>query len=261
LAAFLISGDPPSVTLMPKSSKPSSSSLCAKVALITGASRGIGLAIARALAAEGCHLILTGRSASSLDKAGRELTHQAVRVLARACDVRDPESVRALASASKKQFRRVDILINNAGITQPSLSVEKLDYETWKDVIDTNLNGVFLVTREILPLMRHGGTIVNNLSLAATRVFPGMSAYDASKFGALGFTDTLREELRPRGIRVIALIPGATDTDIWNTLWPEAPRKKMMSPETVARAVVSVLSLPENSTVEELKLQPTTGAL
>ena len=235
--------------------------LSGKVALITGAGRGIGFAIAQALAAEGCHLILAGRSASSLEKAGRELTRPGVRVLTQACDVRDPESVRALATASKKQFRSVDILINNAGITQPSLMVEKLDYETWKDVIDTNLNGMFLVTHEILPLLRRGGTIVNNLSLAATRVFPGMSAYDASKFGALGFTDTLREELRPKGIRVVALIPGATDTEIWDTLWPAAPRKKMMSPETVASAVVSVLSLPENSTVEELKLQPTTGTL
>lgn len=246
---------------MPKSSKPSSSPLSDKVALITGASRGIGLAIARALAERGCHLIVAARSASALREAGRELVRRRIRVVTQACDVRDPESVKALAAAARKQFRRVDILINNAGITQPSIPVDELDYQTWKDVIDTNLNGTFLVTREILPLMRRGGTVVNNLSLAATRVFAGMSAYDASKFGALGFTDTLREELRPKGIRVIALIPGATDTEIWNTLWPDAPRKKMMSPETVASAVVSALSLPENSTVEEIKLQPTSGAL
>jgi 3-oxoacyl-[acyl-carrier protein] reductase len=246
---------------MHKSSKPSSHLLSGKVALITGASRGIGLAIARALAGKGCHLVLAGRSPSSLEKAGRELGRGGTRVLTRGCDVRDPESVKALAAAVKKQFRRVDILINNAGISQASLSVEKLDYDTWKDVIDTNLNGMFLVTHEILPLMRDGSTIVNNLSLAATRVFAGMSAYDASKFGALGFTDTLREELRPKRIRVIALIPGATDTDIWSTLWPDAPREKMMSPETVATAVVNALLLPENSTVEELKMQPTTGTL
>ena len=246
---------------MPKRPSTTRSPLSGKVALITGASRGIGLAIARVLAAEGCHLIVAGRSTSTLKKAGRELTRRRIRVLTQACDVRDPQSVKILAAAARKQFRRVDILINNAGITQPSLFVEKLDYATWKDVIDTNLNGMFLVTHGILPLMRRGGTIVNNLSLAATRVFAGMSAYDASKYGALGFTDTLREELRSKGIRVIALIPGATDTEIWETLWPDAPRKKMMSPETVASAVVSALSLPENSTVEEIKLQPTSGAL
>jgi len=244
---------------MPK--RQTHSSLAGKVALITGASRGIGLAIARALATQGCHLLITGRNLPQLEKASRELARQKVRVVARPCDVRDPKSVKALAAAAKRQFRHVDILVNNAGISQPGVTVDKLDYEMWRDVIDTNLTGTFLVTHEILPLMRRGGTIVNNLSLAATRVFPGLSAYDASKWGALGFTDTLREELRPKGIRVIALIPGATDTDIWNTLWPDAPRKKMMSPETVANALVSALSLPENSTVEEIKLQPTAGTL
>ena len=244
---------------MPK--RQTHTSLTGKVALITGASRGIGLAIARALATQGCHLLITGRTLPQLEKASRELAGQKVTVVAQTCDVRDPKSVKALAISAKKQFLHVDILINNAGISQPSLTVDKLDYETWRDVIDTNLTGTFLVTHQIMPLMRRGGTIVNNLSLAATRVFPGLSAYDASKYGALGFTDTLREELRPKGIRVIALIPGATDTDIWNALWPDAPRKKMMSPETVATALVSALSLPENSTVEEIKLQPTTGPL
>jgi NAD(P)-dependent dehydrogenase (short-subunit alcohol dehydrogenase family) len=244
---------------MPK--RQSHAPLAGKVALITGASRGIGFAIARALAAEDCHLLITGRNLPQLEKVSRELGRQKMRVVVQACDVRDPKSVKALAATAKKQFRHVDILINNAGISQPSLTVDKLDYQTWRDVIDTNLTGTFLVTHEILPLMRRGGTIVNNLSLAATRVFPGLSAYDASKYGALGFTETLREELRSKGIRVIALIPGATDTDIWNTLWPDAPRKKMMSPETVANALVSALSLPENSTVEEIKLQPTAGTL
>lgn len=235
--------------------------LSGKVALITGASRGIGLAIARALAAQGCELILTGRNLSPLEKARRELSRKRGRVVAQVTDVRDPRSVKALASAVKKQFRRVDILINNAGISHAGLPVETLDYQSWKDVIDTNLTGLFLVTHDILPLMPRGGAIVNNLSIAATRVFPGSSAYNASKHGALGFNDTLREELRPKGIRVIALLPGATDTEIWNTLWPEAPRNKMMSPDTVARAVVCALSLPENSTVEELKLLPSAGTL
>jgi NAD(P)-dependent dehydrogenase (short-subunit alcohol dehydrogenase family) len=182
-------------------------------------------------------------------------------VLVTRCDVRDPESVRTLAARVKKQFGWVDVLINNAGIAHRSLPVEKLSYEEWKAVIDTNLTGTFLVTRAILPLMRRGGTIVNNLSIAARRVFPGSSAYNASKHGALGLTDTLREELRPKGIRVIALLPGATDTEIWNTLWPDAPRKKMLSAETVAHAVVDALRLPENSTVEELTIVPSAGTL
>ena len=231
------------------------------MALVTGASRGIGLAIARSLAAEGCDLVISGRKSPPLEKAGRELTRIGSRVLAKVCDVRDPESVQSLAASVKKQFGRVDILINNAGITHRSLTLEKLSYTDWKAVIDTNLTGTFLVTRAILALMPDGGTIVNNLSVAAKRVFPGWSAYNTSKHGALGLTNTLREELRPRGIRVIALLPGATDTDIWDTPWPDAPRKNMMSAETVAKALVDALTLPGGSTVEELTIAPTSGSL
>jgi NAD(P)-dependent dehydrogenase (short-subunit alcohol dehydrogenase family) len=235
--------------------------LSGQIALITGASRGIGLALAQALAAEGCTLILTSRNKSSLEKHARDLTRQGVRVLTHACDVRDPNSVADLAATIRKTFRRLDILMNNAGIAHASHPVDKLPIEDWRDVIDTNLTGTFLVCRALLPLMKRGATIVNNLSIAATRVFPNSSAYNASKHGALGLTDTLREELRPRGIRVIALLPGATDTDIWTTLWPTAPRKKMMSPATVAKALVSTLVLPANSTVEELTILPTSGTL
>jgi short-subunit dehydrogenase len=102
---------------------------------------------------------------------------------------------------------------------------------------------------------------VNNLSIAATRVFTGSAAYNASKHAALGFTNTLREELRARGIRVIGLQSGATDTDIWKTLWPQAPRKKMMSAETVARAVLDAILLPPGATVETLEILPSVGTL
>lgn len=246
---------------MPKTSKrPTQRRLKGQTALITGASRGIGLAIAQALADEGCNLLLAGRTIGSLEKTARKLSSK-VRVLPKICDVRDPHAVRALAHALKKQFRRLDILINNAGIAHPNLPVAKLPYHVWRSVIDTNLTGTFLVTREMLPLMRRGGTIVNNLSIAATQVFAGSAAYNASKHGALGLTDTLREELRERGIRVVALMPGATDTDIWDTLWPKAPRRKMMSTDTIAHALIAALALPENSTMEQLTITPTGGAL
>ncbi len=128
-------------------------------------------------------------------------------------------------------------------------------------MIDTNLTGTFLVTQAALAIMKRGGTIVNNLSIVANRAFAGSAAYTASKHGALGLTNTLREELRPKGIRVIALLPGATNTEIWNTFWPQAPRKKMMSPATVAAAVVNAILLPPNSTVETLEILPTAGLL
>jgi NAD(P)-dependent dehydrogenase (short-subunit alcohol dehydrogenase family) len=247
---------------VPKTAKRSQKpALKDKVAVITGASRGLGLAMARALAAHGCHLVITGRALPRLAKAGRELSRVGVRVLAKACDVREEESVVALAASVRNQFGHVDILINNAGVAHANLPATKLPYQIWREVLETNLTGVFLVTREITPLMRKGSAIVNNLSIAATRPFPGMAAYNASKHGALGFTNTLREELRSSGIRVIALLPGATNTDIWQSFWPDAPRAKMMTPETIAQAVVSALMLAENATVEELAILPTAGVL
>jgi NAD(P)-dependent dehydrogenase (short-subunit alcohol dehydrogenase family) len=236
-------------------------SLRGRVALITGATRGIGLALAQALTTQGCDLILAGRSQSALARIRRELSRGKPRVLTEPCDVRDPSSVDALFRATRKQFGRLDILINNAGIAHPNLAIDQLPFALWKDVMATNLDGMFLITQAALPFMKRGGTIVNNLSLAATRVFAGSAAYNASKHGALGFTSTLREELRPKGIRVIGLLAGATDTDIWKTLWPQAPRRKMMSPKTVAEAIVCAITLASRATVETLEILPTSGTL
>lgn len=242
--------------------------LAGRLALITGANRGIGLAIARVLACEGCNLIITGRDERSLAKARMELdrlqsqTFQGkknVPVLAQSCDVRSPDSVDYLFALVRGLHKPLDILINNAGIGHPNRTVADLPYPTWMEVIDTNLNGLFLMTQAALAVMKRGSTIVNNLSISAERVFPGSSAYNASKHGALGFTNTLREELRPKGIRVIVLMPGATDTAIWDAMWPKAPRRKMMSAETVARTVVDALLLPESATVEKIVVMPSNG--
>jgi NAD(P)-dependent dehydrogenase (short-subunit alcohol dehydrogenase family) len=232
-----------------------------QVALITGASRGIGLALARVLAAEQCSLVLTGRDEKALYKASTELKLRKIKVLAVPCDVRDPHSVDALFRSIRREFRRLDIVINNAGIAHPNLQVENLPFPTWKDVFATNLDGTFLVTQAALAMMKRGATIVNNLSIAANRVFPGSAGYNASKHAALGFTNTVREELRPRGIRVIGLLPGATNTDIWKTLWPQAPRRKMMSGQTIAEATLAAILLPQNATVENLEILPTAGTL
>lgn len=235
--------------------------LSGRLALITGANRGIGLAIARALAHEGCHLIITGRDERTLAKARSELEKLKIPVLAQSCDVRIPESVDYLFALVRGLHKPLDILINNAGIGHPNRTVGDLPYPTWMEVVDTNLNGLFLMTQAALAVMKRGSTIVNNLSIAAERVFPGSAAYNASKHGALGFTNTLREEMRPKGIRVIALMPGATDTAIWDAMWPEAPRRKMISAETIARTVVDALRVPENTTVEKIVVMPSTGTL
>jgi NAD(P)-dependent dehydrogenase (short-subunit alcohol dehydrogenase family) len=213
------------------------------------------------LAAEGCDLVLTARTQSTLNKASREMAKHRIDLLPMVCDVHVPVAVESLFTIVEGRFHHLDILVNNAGIGHPNLEVERLSFQAWREVIETNLNGMFLVTQYAMPLMKPGAVIVNNLSIAAKRVFPGSSAYNASKHGALGFTNTLREEVRKKGIRVIALLPGATDTAIWKTMWPDAPRKKMMPPETVAAAVVGVLTLPADSTVEELVILPSGGTL
>ena len=184
-----------SAPLLTKLRSNTTTRLSGHTALITGATRGIGLAIARALAAERCNLVLTARDESALKKVSRELARQKIRILAQSCDVRDPHSVDALFRSVRREFNSLDIVINNAGIAHPNLPVEKLPFPIWKAVLETNLDGTFLVTQAALAIMQRGATIVNNLSVAANRVFPGSAAYNASKHAALGFTSTLREVL------------------------------------------------------------------
>jgi NAD(P)-dependent dehydrogenase (short-subunit alcohol dehydrogenase family) len=246
-----------SKTLSPLAKSP----LANHLALVTGANRGIGFEIASALAREGCDLVMTARDGKSLGQAVRQIEKLGVQVLAQICDVRDPASVDYLFALVRRLRRPLDFLINNAGIAHPGRNVSEMPYPMWRDVIETNLTGMFLVTQAGLAVMKKGSVIVNNLSVAAESVFPGSAAYCASKHGALGFTDTLREELRAKGIRVIALLPGATDTDIWSTMWPKAPRKKMMSAATVARAAVNALMLPADSVVEKIVIRPRGGTL
>jgi NAD(P)-dependent dehydrogenase (short-subunit alcohol dehydrogenase family) len=232
-----------------------------KVAVITGGGSGIGLAMARIFAASGYAVVITGREAKRLEKAAKTISGDKKQVTGISCDVRDPASVEKFFREVGKQHSRIDVLINNAGVAHALAPVDQLPIETWNEVIDTNLTGTFLVTRAALSLMRTGGTIVNNLSVAALQPFAGMSAYNASKFGALGFTRALREDLRKRGIRVLALLPGATDTEIWGQFWKDAPKEKMISAETVAQAVLHAVSAPANTAIEEIRIGPSAGVL
>ena len=233
-----------------------------KVAVITGASRGIGLAIAEAFAAAECDLVLAARDVAPLRRVAETLTRSArVRVIVKSCDVADPKQVSALFAAVKQRFPRIDILVNNAGIAHPMAAVPELPVEKWNEVIGTNLTGMFLCSRAAIPRMGSGGIIVNNLSVAATSVFAGEAAYCASKWGALGLTNTMREELREKGIRVLALVPGPTDTKIWDQFWPDAPHDKMMRPEDVAQAVLTAVTMPPGTSVDEIRMGPASGTL
>lgn len=236
-------------------------SLRGKVAVITGASRGIGRATALAFAEAGCHLALISRSPQTTEVADEIAGRFGVSVLFQPCDVRDDSAVQGYFEKVRERLGRVDVLFNNAGIAHSEATVEKLTAEQWREVMDTNTTGIFLPTKYALPLMSRGAAIINNLSVSAKGMFPGMAAYNASKWAALGFTNTLREEVRKRGIRVTALMPGATNTDIWNQFWPDAPRHKMMTPETIAQAVVFAAAAPDEASVDEIIVAPTGGAL
>jgi NAD(P)-dependent dehydrogenase (short-subunit alcohol dehydrogenase family) len=231
-----------------------------QVAVVTGGSKGIGLAMAEALAAEGCKVVIFGRDRAALRHATTVISKYGHAVIPVEGDVTQELSVIALFEEVRRRFGRVDILVNNAGVA-PGGTVEETHLDVWRKTLDTNLTGTYLCCRAALPLMKAGGSIVNNLSITAEVPFPNASAYVASKHGAMGFTKVLRLEARPRGIRVIALLPGAVDSDIWDQFWPDAPREKMMAPETVAAALVNALRLPADTTVEELHILPTAGPL
>jgi NAD(P)-dependent dehydrogenase (short-subunit alcohol dehydrogenase family) len=236
-------------------------SLRGKVVVITGASRGIGRATARAFAEAGCHLALASRSDETMQVADEIASAFGVSVLFQPCDVADEMGVQVFFDKVRERLGHVDVLFNNAGVAHAEATVDQLSFPDWQKVISTNLTGLFLPTKHALPLIQRGGAIINNLSISAKAQFPGAAAYNASKWGGLGFTNTLREEVRKRGIRVIALMPGATNTEIWNQFWPDAPRHKMMTPETIAQAVVFAAAAPEEVSVDELTIAPAGGAL
>ena len=184
-----------------------------KTALVTGASRGIGLGVARALAAEGCNLILTARNESALASVARELTRAKITVLAHRCDVRDPYSVDVLFRAARRQFGRLDILFNNAGIFYPHDTLECSE-EEWDEQIDINLKGTFLMSKAALAGMiaQGRGVIINNSSGWGIVGGDKAVAYCASKGGVVLMTKAMAIDHGRQGIRVNCICPGDVET-------------------------------------------------
>lgn len=229
-----------------------------KVVLITGASRGIGLAIARALHQEGAKLILAARNRGPLSRARAELPGT---VLSMPADVTKPGEVKRLIAAVQKKIRRLDVLINNAGVFTFK-PFAKTTLEEWRRNLETNLTSIFLTTQAALPLLKRSrGDIVNILSVSSRVAFPNCSAYTAAKFGAWGLTGVLRRELRAEGIRVTGILPGMTETRMKDELDFPVRNGDLLQPEDVAAAVLSALLQPRRATVEEILLMPSGGAL
>lgn len=229
-----------------------------KTVLITGASRGIGLAIARALGGEGARLILAGRTTAPLKRAAAQVPGT---VMSMSMDVTHPGEVKRLINAVRKQVGRLDVLINNAGVFTFK-PFAKTTLNDWRRNLETNLTSIFLTTQAALPLLKRSkGDVVNILSVSSRIAFPNCSAYTAAKFGALGLTGVLRRELRADGIRVTAILPGMTDTRMKDEFDFPVLSEGLLQPEDVAAAVLSALVQSRRALVEEILLMPSTGPM
>lgn len=232
-------------------------SLQGKKAIITGGGRGIGRAVAQALAAEGVDVGLIARSEESIKAVASELT--GVNTAYAAADVANLEEVTGAVSQLKEALGGVDILINNAGIATFGGFME-LDPAEWKKIIDVNLMGVYNVTRAVLPdlIEQKSGDIINISSTAGQKGAPVTSAYSASKFGVLGLTESLALEVRKHNIRVSALTPStvATDLAVENNLTDGNP-EKVMQPEDLAEFIVAQLKLNSRTFIKSAGLWST----
>src|SRR6266850_5090301 len=221
--------------------------LSGKVAIITGGSRGIGFAIARALIEQGAHVVITGRTEARLEEATRELqaaareggTATGVRT-----DVRNYQEVEQLMTRVARQHGGLDILINNAGIGL-FRAVADMTPEEWHSIVDTNLTGVFYCCRTALPHLRArgGGWIINISSLAGKNPFPEAAAYCASKSGLNAFSEALMQEVRYDGVRVSYVMPGSVNTN-FSGRSPDPAQEWKLAPSDVAQVILDLLRHP-----------------
>ncbi|MFO7446348.1 MAG: SDR family oxidoreductase [Ignavibacteriaceae bacterium] len=228
---------------------------------ITGASSGIGKAAAKEFARVGSKVYVSARRATELERLKRELKEEKLSVEVLPCNVASSanvdQSVKKIAAEG-----RISCLVNNAGITSFKSAVDNSIPEI-NDIIKTNLLGSIFAIKYVLPHMINdgGGTIINILSSAVKKTFLNSTAYTASKQGLLGYTDVLREEVRDKGIRVVNIIPGATETPMWSIDTRKEKADKMMTAEDVARVLVWVYLQKGNMVSEEIVLKPITGDL
>ncbi|MGH9686334.1 MAG: SDR family oxidoreductase [Candidatus Acidiferrales bacterium] len=227
-----------------------------KVALITGASRGIGLAIAHRMVSMGARVGLCARDVERLESAANECKRAGSEAIAVPADVSRAAEVTKLIETTERQLGPVEILVNNAGVGYFG-SIQNGSESNWDEVLDTNLKAVFLLSRAVVPGMIGMGTghIVNIASLAGKNVFAGGGIYCASKWGLLGLSGCMAEDLRAHGIRVSAICPGSVATEFG---FPGGrDPSKMLQPEDVAHAVAMILTQARQSFISEVSMRPT----
>jgi short-subunit dehydrogenase len=232
------------------------------VVWVVGASRGIGREIAKQFASIGCEVCLSARDARGLRSAVREIADLGGRASAYPCDVGRPARVISTARRIRRDHGEIEVLVNCAGITVFK-SFLKTSLTEFNAIIDTNLRGMIACLKAVLPAMvkRRNGWIFNILSNAAVKTFEGSAAYTATKAGMLGLGRVLREEMRPSHVKIVNVLPGATETTMWS---PSQLRKfshRMMRAKSVAEAVLSVYRMPDDLVVDELIVRPIMGDL
>jgi 3-oxoacyl-[acyl-carrier protein] reductase len=236
--------------------------LSAHVALVTGGSRGIGLAIAGTLLDAGARVSITGRTASKLEDARKQLARSDARrgdrVHASVADVRDADEAARAVEGAVQQFGGLDILVNNAGVGV-FRTVADTDVASWHDVIETNLSGIFFCCHAAIPHLkkRGGGWIINISSLASKNPFPAGAAYCASKAAVNAFSESLMQEVRHDNIRVSYIMPGSVSTGFARGESPSGPADDWkLAPEDVAEVVIDLIRHPARSLPSRIELRP-----
>ena len=202
-----------------------------KVALITGASQGLGKALALAFAREGASVVINSRSEGSIRPVAEEAEGLGAEVLALAADVSRSADAERLIGEAVERFGRVDVLVNNAGVLGPRVPIEEYPEDEWRRVIDANLTGLFLVTKAAIPHMPEGASILNVVSGVSVEGRAEWGAYSVSKFGVEGLTQILAAELEELGIRANAVDPGGMRTDMRAAAYPEEDPMTRITPE------------------------------
>ncbi len=202
-----------------------------KVALITGASKGLGKALALAYAEAGARVVINSRSEESLHPVAEEAESSGAEVLALAADVSQSADVERLIGVTVARFGHVDVLVNNAGLLGPRVPIEEYPEDEWRRVIDANLTGPFLVSKAAIPHMPEGASIINVVSGVSVEGRAEWGAYSVSKFGVEGLTQILAAELKERGIRVNAVDPGGMRTEMRAAAYPEEDPMTRITPE------------------------------
>ena len=223
-----------------------------KVAIVTGSTRGIGRAIAESLWREGASVVVSSRDVAAAEEVAREWEPRA---LGLACDVRNPADCQWLVQRTVQQFGGLDILVNNAGIGIFA-PVQELTPERWREVLGTNLDGTFFCCHAALPalLARPESWIINLGSLAGKNAFPGGAAYNASKFGLIGFSEALMQDVRHDGVRVSYIMPGSVATDFSHP--GGAGDEWKIQPEDIAQLVLQLLATPARTLPSRIEVRP-----